>query len=196
MITSVILSYNRPALLREAVASAREASEVIVADDGSTFDVVRLVRSVRNDATVISGRYRTPWEHTQFLNFGSMLAAATALVTTPYVAYLCDDDTYAPGWLTKAREYLKEHEVVVGEVKASNGRAFPSLSEGHFCLGNFALRTPLAKWENKSWSPENELWNSLHPLIHKVDDVALLALQHEGNLSNWREIGKAEGYYK
>lgn len=193
----VILSYNRPELLRKAVASCADAAEVVVMDDGSPqFHIHEFVRDVRPDATLVLGRKRTPREHMEDLNFGRFLAAGTALLTTPKVAYLCDDDTFAEGWLKKADEYLEEHYVVVGEVVASNGRAFPSLSEGHFCLGNFALRTPLAQWENISWSPENDLWQDVGHLRHKVDDVALLALQHENNLSSYREMGKAEAYYR
>ncbi len=179
-------------------------------DDGSDYDVLTVARAVRPDVNVFAGRQRVPTEHVKELNFGRFLDAATKLVSTPYVAYLCDDDFYAEGWLKVACEHLANYHVVVGEVVASNGRSFPSLSEGHFCLGNFALRMEcfvtqcdkgahrVAEW-GKSWSPENHLRDTLInakcPLI-KVDDVALHALQHAFNLSNNGDISLASKHWE
>lgn len=206
----VILSYNRPALLRKALQSCREAHEIVVMDDGSGFDVKALCREEWAISNIYCGRYRLPEEHITRPNFGQFLNAGTALLSTPYVAYLCDDDAFAPGWLKAAVSYLQTAEedfllppdVVVGEVIASNGRAFPTLAAGHFCLGNFAMSrgiSLIAKFQEHSWSPENHFREVLlrrGNRIRKVDDPALLALQHDRNLSSYGSLEKAIDYYE
>ena len=47
-VTVIVLSYNRPDMLKDALGSIKGADEVIVVDDGSDFDVRALVESFRN----------------------------------------------------------------------------------------------------------------------------------------------------
>ena len=44
----MVLSYNRPRLIREALASIPEADQVIIADDGSSFPVEALSKEFPN----------------------------------------------------------------------------------------------------------------------------------------------------
>lgn len=158
--------------------------------------------------TVLHGRRRTPEEHVSDPNFARFLRAGTALCTTPYITYLCDDDEFSPHWLSDACRLLEQHEVIVGDVITSDGSAIHSLAAGNFCVGNFALRRSLANWpETKSVSPENELrkWLIIAGVpITKVEVPALLARKHAFNLSRYvdasNDLGEfrsgAEEFYK
>src|SRR5678810_1031766 len=93
----VIFTYNRPKMLVEALDSAlrNNPDRIIICDDGSEPPVdidhplVTVMRSPR----------RTPEERrTQNLS-GYMGNIAREMMGTDYIAWLCDDDLMADGWL-------------------------------------------------------------------------------------------------
>ena len=46
-VTVIVLSYNRPRMLKEALGSIKYADEVILVDDGSDFDVAAVAREFK-----------------------------------------------------------------------------------------------------------------------------------------------------
>lgn len=110
----VVSSYNRPKMLRECLASIDDADQVIVADDGSDFDVCSIaayidfppktsIHLVKNPPRDADTRMTTP-------TCGALLNRALEAVECDYVLpALCDDDLLAPGFLQAAVAALDEH---------------------------------------------------------------------------------------
>src|SRR5262245_31288279 len=89
-------------MLREALASLVDAraEHVILVDDGSDFDAADLVLAVYPSAQVVQAPRMTLNERLHTPRLGGLINQALGMVTTPYVAYLCDDDLFHPGWLS------------------------------------------------------------------------------------------------
>jgi glycosyltransferase involved in cell wall biosynthesis len=111
-IATILLSYNRPRMLREAIASLADAGpdQVVLIDDGSDFDPVPLVEAAFPDAwqfvlappMTLDERLITP-------RLGRLINQALGAVTCDVVTYLCDDDLFHPGWLSAVRQWFDAH---------------------------------------------------------------------------------------
>lgn len=105
-IATILLSYNRPRMLCEALGTVRGCEQLIVTDDGSDFDVKALVRGcvplaefVTAPKMTIEARLTTP-------RLGMLINQALTLVQCDVVTYLCDDDLFHPHWLPAVRAYF------------------------------------------------------------------------------------------
>ncbi len=93
-VTVVVPTYNRPAMLVEAVASALAldppAAEILVADDGSDAATATALKP-------FAGRIR----HLELphRNMAAAMNAGLAASTTPWIAWLDDDDLFLPAKL-------------------------------------------------------------------------------------------------
>jgi glycosyltransferase involved in cell wall biosynthesis len=110
-VSVIVPSYNRPRLLREALASIDYADQVVLADDASDFDALALFREydhfparafVTQPGCTLDERLSVPRQ-------GNLLNKALEFCQHEVVCYLCDDDLFAPGWTLAALEYLREH---------------------------------------------------------------------------------------
>ena len=94
----VVVSYARPRMLAECLASIGDCDQVIVADDGSLFDVEAVAtRFDLPNLSFVFGPKRSPAERMVTPSCGRLLNAALREVRTDYVLpALCDDDLSAP----------------------------------------------------------------------------------------------------
>ena len=101
----LVLSYNRPTWLREALASVvdNKPDRIVVADDGSDFDVREVLREMGIEATVVRNKPISAYDRVRVPRMGALFNRGLDAVQTTYVAYCCDDDKFAPGWLDAAR---------------------------------------------------------------------------------------------
>lgn len=120
----LILSYNRPRMLREAIESVLAQDypnlEVCVVDDGSDFDVISLVEGYHDSRLVIAAAERIPIEERlkrsrvgENINY-----VISTLSLDDVVYYLCDDDIMAPKWITRSMigfSSFPGYHVVAGE---------------------------------------------------------------------------------
>jgi len=109
--TVIVTSYNRPRMLREALATVGWARDIIIADDGSDFDVFGDVSDWLWEAMGRAARYvlaekRTPDERMNIPSTSALINRAIRMVDTDYLTVLCDDDLLAPGWLQAAAAAL------------------------------------------------------------------------------------------
>jgi glycosyltransferase involved in cell wall biosynthesis len=174
-VTAIVLSYNRPRMLGEALATvaANRPDQVVVVDDGSRFDVVPLVeescpgaRYVLADAMTVAQRLVTP-------RLGSLINRALGLATGDIIAYLCDDDLWADVWLDAVRAHWDAHPgatlvrgdwLVFRDGEPATTACPPCrLDERQMTTGNFAHRRGLAGavWPTDSISSHDDLfcWN-------------------------------------
>ena len=109
-ITVIVLSYNRPRMLREALGSIVGAAEVILCDDGSDFELAEVIGAGfpnLDGARCLSvlGRRVDLAERLTGARVGALVNTALALASQPIIAYLCDDDLFHPGWLPAVAAY-------------------------------------------------------------------------------------------
>jgi glycosyltransferase involved in cell wall biosynthesis len=109
-VTAIILSYNRPNMLREALASAKDADEVFLLDDGSDFDVVSLAKEFSFDKfQLIMGPQITTEERLKKQRVAVMINEALRQATGDIITYLCDDDIFAPKWISALKTFFAKH---------------------------------------------------------------------------------------
>jgi glycosyltransferase involved in cell wall biosynthesis len=120
----ILLSYNRPRMVREAIRSVLSQDynnlELFLADDGSDFDVQGLLdefkdgRLVLYQATKISNKERM--ERSRVAE--NINRIIDSIPSEELIYYLCDDDIMAPNWIPRsvaAIESAQEYHIVQGE---------------------------------------------------------------------------------
>jgi glycosyltransferase involved in cell wall biosynthesis len=159
-VTAIVLSYNRPKMLREALESVAGArpDQTIVVDDGSTFDVSEHVRWHYPQGASIIKAYPIPvQERLVTPRLGKLINAAIQSSRCDVIAYLCDDDLWINGWLDTVREYYAAHPETVmvrGEWRVFQDADGPQyanplcpLDGRQMTTGNFAHRRDFgARW--------------------------------------------------
>lgn len=110
LVSVIIPTYNRSALLREAIQSVADQQyrpiECIVVDDGSRDDtkqVVEQLQQLNSNNFILKYLVQT--------NQGAQVArnTGTAASTGEYIQYLDSDDLLFPGKLAAQVQYLNEH---------------------------------------------------------------------------------------
>lgn len=105
-ISTILLSYNRPRMLCEALGTVLGADQLIVTDDGSDFDVLSLVRGCYPAAEFVTASRMTTEDRLRTPRLGSLINRALALVRCDVVTYLCDDDLFHPHWIPAVRAFF------------------------------------------------------------------------------------------
>lgn len=184
----IVPSFNRPNLLRQALDSIH-ADQVIVADDGSDFDV----RSVVGGCELVQNPPIPPIERLRRARMGSLLNRALRLVQQPVVAYLNDDDLFAPDWLTAVTQFFDGHpeaHMCRGNwhIYGDDRDAF----QGDWCVttGNYAYRTTCATVEQCWWSENTVSAHDAVMLTHYFIDHGMerggWSVPHLNVLAGWR----------
>jgi hypothetical protein len=110
-VSTIVLSYNRPNMLREALSSIRGADQIIVTDDGSDFGIHALlaefelpnVVTITNPPMTLEERLVTP-------RLGKLINRALKAVTCDIVTYLCDDDLFSSEWIPAVKAFFAENK--------------------------------------------------------------------------------------
>jgi glycosyltransferase involved in cell wall biosynthesis len=192
-VATILLSYNRPRMLREALASIADADQVIVTDDGSDFDVVDIVRDYYPDALFVQAPLMSIDERLTTPRLGRLINQALSLVTCDIVTYLCDDDLFHPGWIAAVRAWfdghLAEHWTrgIWYQFQDGDERgAVPCpLDERQMTTGNFAHRIDCFRNEGIRW---NEASVACH------DDMMLWDVDRFHNTHQVPECGAVAGW--
>lgn len=118
-VTVVVLSYNRPRMLAEALESIIGADEIVVVDDGSSFDVEKVIKDslppiVPFKVVLEKKPPLTPEERIVTARVGKNMNEAIRNAQSDVITYLCDDDIFAPGWIQGIKDYydgpgVKQH---------------------------------------------------------------------------------------
>jgi len=109
-ITAIVLSYNRPRMLREALGSIKNADEVIVVDDGSDFDVQSIVKDFKFPSLSIIGAPRIHVEERiTKQRLPELVNEALGQAQGDIITYLCDDDLFGETWFTDLKDFYSKH---------------------------------------------------------------------------------------
>jgi hypothetical protein len=160
-VTVLVHSYNRPRLLREALASvvAGQPDEIIVVDDGSTFDVAAVCAEF--GARLHGAPPMTVDERMTQPRQGRLINEACALATGDILCSLCDDDLHYHLWylfLRAAWVREPERELVRGRwLQFEDGKG-PTLNDPEcrmddrqMTAGNFAWHASLTRDRGARW---------------------------------------------
>ncbi|KPV51455.1 hypothetical protein SE17_21080 [Kouleothrix aurantiaca] len=192
----ILLSYNRPRMLREALATIPPGTELIVTDDGSDFDVQAVVRAAFPDAQFVLAPPLTIDERLHTPRLGRLINQALGRVQAPAVTYLCDDDLFAPGWLDAAAGFFArnpgEHWVRGTWYQFQDGQTpgqeVCPLDGRQLTTGNFAHAMACVHGCGIRW---NEATIACHDDVF-LWDVArhhnTYALPHGGAVAGWRRL--------
>lgn len=156
----ILLSYNRPRMLREAIDSVVSQSypklDLYVCDDGSDFDVWETISSYEDERILLyqAPRIKTDQriKHSRIAeNIGNILKE---IDDQGVVFYLCDDDLMAPEWISRSmRGYATypDNHVVAGESWYFNEGE--SLADAKYGMDMYeSSGIPTAYWSTGSFS--------------------------------------------
>lgn len=197
----LVLSFNRPLWLREALVSAREADQIVIADDGSDFDpydVMALVQNeLRNTAvTLVRNPQISVYRRMRVPRMGALFNRALDAIWTPYVGYVCDDDLLAPGFLEAAGTYLDEHpeaHMVRGDwnILGTDRSCFEGKRDGWvITTGNFVHRMRCyhvenCRWHERTLTVQDAYFLGEYLRIHNLPHGGR-TIPHVGRLAGWR----------
>lgn len=207
-ITAIVTSYNRPQMLRQALASLliQHPDQVILCDDGSDlFDPEDLITEFFVGAKVLSAPRRSPEARVTENHISELINQALKLVTSEWVTYLCDDDMFAPGWFNIIKQYMKQtpsrkvwigqfyqHSVEVPNWPSENDLTFPYYRDpSGMTTGSFIHHRSIAvKWP-EGWATNQDA-SVVGQIIHQMGEAptmcqvmatALWWRKHKNNLS-------------
>lgn len=111
-VSVLVLSYNRPKMLVETLASIKNADEVIVCDDGSTFDVASTVKDFKFPRfSLIGAPPITVEERVKDQRIPTLINQALKQAIGDIITYICDDDLMGEEWLSTLKTfYAKQGE--------------------------------------------------------------------------------------
>jgi glycosyltransferase involved in cell wall biosynthesis len=183
----IVLSYNRPHMLRQALDSvwAAAPNAIVLADDGSDFDAAAVADE--DEIRFVGGTKRSAQERRLEPSVGALLNTALQMLDTDVVAYLCDDDIMDREWLDyvgfAATAHPEEH-AWRGEWRRFHHGHAPALDDPLCSLdarglttGNFAHRLACYRDEGLRWDEtvvvsQDDLFTKhllrLHPTIRNV----------------------------
>ena len=116
-VCTLLLSYNRPKMLLEALKSIKDADELVILDDGSDFSVPDVVGNEINRFPKVSvkvSKKMTVEERLRIPRLGKSINAAIRESSCEVITYLCDDDLLHEDWIRHVREFFsgsKDHVV-------------------------------------------------------------------------------------
>jgi glycosyltransferase involved in cell wall biosynthesis len=193
----VVVSYQRPRMLGECLASINGAAQVVIADDGSTFDVQALASGFNlPNLSFVFGQQLEPWQRMRRPTCGKLINAALRQIETDHVSVICDDDLMAPGWLQAAGAWLDKdpgsHMVMGDWLRFNDGEPLSSAEPCVFDIdpplttGNFAVRTECAGgcgcwWSEDTVSCHDYAYLDAYLRKHGSRDIA-----HVGTLAGYR----------
>lgn len=195
-IACLVLSYNRPRMLREALATCMDCDQLIVTDDGSDFNVEALVRGCRPNAQFVISQPISVQERLVTPRLGRLINTALSLVTCDVVTYLCDDDLFDPGWVDAVRAWFETHpfehwtrgawyQFQDGEAP---GTAPCPLDARQLTTGNFAHRMTCYHECGIRWDERTIACHDNHFLqqVDRVHDTH--AIPDCGAVAGWRRL--------
>lgn len=109
-VTVVVLSYNRPKMLQETLASIKNADEVIIVDDGSDFDIGSVVKKYKFPRFSLIGAPRiTLEERLKTQRIADLINEALKQARGDIISYICDDDLMTKEWIPALKKFYAEH---------------------------------------------------------------------------------------
>lgn len=196
-VATILLSYNRPRMLCEALGTVAGCDQLIVTDDGSDFDVRSLVRSCYSMAQFVTAPKMTITERLKTPRLGRLINQALALVECDVVTYLCDDDLFHPYWLPTVRAWFGHYP----DEHWTRGAWFAfddqdpvrqpercKLDMRQLTTGNFAHRIECFRDEHIAWDETTISSHDYMFLINASQYHDMRLVPFCGTVAGWRRL--------
>jgi glycosyltransferase involved in cell wall biosynthesis len=112
-VSVALATYNGARHLREQVESilgqTEPPAEIVICDDGSTDDTIRILRDLADESDVPIHIHRNE----RRLGFSDNFLKAARLTKGRYIAFSDQDDRWEPGKLERSRRALRVHDAVM-----------------------------------------------------------------------------------
>jgi hypothetical protein len=215
-ICTIVLSYNRPRMLLEALRSIRGADQVILVDDGSDFDVWSLAAPELERFEWKEIRVAPKMSVEKRLSTARLGMAINMALRSTFcwgVTYLCDDDLFHPDWIVNVRQFFTEHPMdhvvradwgTFNEGETPGDNLCPLHKDVQLTTGNFAHTSGCSVEHKVTWDEKTigshdgsfvpKILNK-HPLgkIHKLKGIAGWRREHDFNMLKFTDgIGYAK----
>lgn len=189
-IAVIVASYNRPRMLAECLGSIHDVDQVVVADDGSDFDVRELAsRFDLPNLTFVTNPPKSPARRMIEPSCGALMNRASRAATTDYVLPVCDDDLLAPDWPRDAAAGLDHYPY---HMVSGWWRTFQDSEEKTDALCRLEFRPPLTTGNyayRRSCALEEGCWWGEKTLaVHDATMLSRYITAHRG--TNW--LGKLD----
>jgi len=187
----LILSYNRPKMLRQAIESVLDQQygdlDIYIVDDGSDFDVWGLIKEFEDSRLLLAQAPKiSVEERVKVSRLGRNLnSVIETLDNDDVVFYLCDDDIMAPNWILRAMigfiNYPAIHVVAGESWYFDDGQDWRT--EARYGLSTYeASGIPTAYWSTGSFGhrvkccKEEGVWWKDNHYLHSQDANFILDL--------------------
>jgi len=198
----IVLSYNRPRMLMEALRSIKCADHLILIDDGSDFDAKALLQDAKPEvkrSTLIVNRKLNHEERLTVPHVGAAINEAIRKTDCDIIAYLCDDDLFHKDWIFHLREFFRKNpECHVGfggwnvfkdgEIPSDTPCPLPNI----LTTGNFVHRRSCSIQHGLWWGEHtvtihdsyfvNHVIFRLHPDYARIPALAGWRREHKYNM--------------
>ena len=211
-VSVIVLSYNRPRMLAEALRSIRKADQVVIVDDGSDFDAAALLKDVKVDAKDVVLMQNPGLSHAERVSLphvGKGINRAIRESSGGIIAYLCDDDLFHPDWLETLRDFFGKnaaHVAYGGWNKFHDGEEpgdIPCPLSNILTTGNFAHRRRCSIEHGLWWGEHtvtvhdsyfvNHIIFKIHPDYARIPALAGWRREHKYNMIHYAN-GHADHY--
>lgn len=109
-VSVLVLSYNRPRMLREALGSIKYADEVIIVDDGSDFDITAVASEFKfPHFSLVGAPPITVEERVKNQRLPALINEALRQAKGNIITYLCDDDLLGGEWISTLKAFYAKY---------------------------------------------------------------------------------------
>jgi len=115
-LTIILTSYNRPHFVRRAIDSMLAQTNpnwrLIIQDDGSDNDTLQAIYSYSDGRISVFSRTVTVEQRQGITRYAYLINQTYAILSTPYVGYMCDNVEYRPGMVQAVVDFFEERPEV------------------------------------------------------------------------------------
>lgn len=193
----ILLSYNRPRMLCEALGTIKGCDQLIVTDDGSDFDVRGLVRGCYSKAQFVINEPMSVAERLKAARLGNLINRALELVECDVVTYLCDDDLFHLNWIPTVKKWFDEYPeshwmrgawFAFEDDDPSRKPSRCKLDPRQLTTGNFAHRIECFHYEDVRWDETTVASHDHMFLVHASKAHDMYAVSFCNAVAGWRRL--------
>lgn len=216
-VSVIVFSYNRPRMLTEALKSIVGADDVCIVDDGSDFDIAKVIADSKISTPsfrMMMAKPMTVEDRLVTARFGKNTNRAVRESPGDVIAYLCDDDLFHPSWVPSIKEAWRKSPDLhwaKGEWGVFDDGQTPVAIDQRLCpmpqprmtTGSFVHTKKCALECGLWWSEEtvavhdNYLINLALPRKHRYESIPLIGLagwrrEHAYNMLKYVKVNDYE----
>lgn len=129
-VSCILVSYNRPTWVRQALASVAEQTyenyELIVVDESDLFDMEEVLKEFAFQSVIFIRQLVTPSQRREINRLSVNINEGIRAASGDLFCYLADDDFLLPGWFGQGAKFFSSHPAMAN----GYGRLYYTKSKG------------------------------------------------------------------